>query len=158
MSIRLVWFAFIAVGLMKNFSVVVLIAGLLLCGCNSGREGEVAKRRTSIGQLAKSYQAYADEKASAPSGAEELASFMEANGGEDKVIVVAVKRLREGDIMLFWNGDLSDQAMKAKCVLAFEAVCARGGGYVAMGDGEVKLMSPKQFAGIKEIPQLSASE
>ena len=60
------------------------------------------------------------------------------------------------DVMI-WDGQLSDAQSNSKYVLGFEARVPASGGYVVMGDGEVRLMTGKEFSEGATLPVLPGS-
>ena len=129
------------------------MAVAFLTGCDGEQKAEVALRRACLSKLGMAYIAFANEKNAAPKDVEELVGYMKS-ASDDETTTEAIKRLRDGDIVMFWNAKLSDDGdANDQHVLGFEAAVPRGGGYIVMGGGFVDLVSAKKFTGMSEIPR-----
>jgi len=114
-------------------------------GCRDARPVEVQKRRDSLTQLAETYLAFNEESDGAPTNVTEFLAFMDSLPASDSV-ASARESLEEGEVVVIWGGDLSDVTANPTSVLAFEARAPASGGYVVMADGQVQMMTGKDFS------------
>ncbi len=124
------------------------------CGCSKEAEKKVAMRKACLAKIGLAYHGYYSANGQSPNGVEELATYIEQNAkADDEVASESANRLREGDIVMFWNVVLNDDGDEnEKYVLGFEAAVPRAGGYLVTGGGSVQLVSPKSFGEYKEFP------
>lgn len=126
------------------------IAVGLLSGCSNEQQNAVRQRRDNLAKLA---EAYIDmhRNGSSPKNADELGSWMAES---DDAITRGDARvcLAEGDVVVNWDGDLSQTEALGQFVLAFEAGVLARGGYVVMADGTVKSMTLKEFQEAAMLP------
>ena len=66
--------------------------------------------------------------------------------------------MEEGDIVVNWRGRLGEPQELAAFVLGFEARAPASGGYVVMGDGQVRLMTGKDFSQSTMLPAVDPQE
>jgi hypothetical protein len=78
--------------------------------------------------------------------------FMSASDDQREEAISAADALREGDILMIWNGDLDDNLEPGKFVLGFEAGVPAHGGYVVMADGSVQVIKRGQFQSALMLP------
>ena len=142
----------------RPLCLILMFAAACLTGCGNEAQEKVAMRRACLSTLGVAYHQYFEEHQIGPPSVEEFASFIEKNADGDKTKVEAVKRLRELDIVVFWNASLeADGDANDKYLLAFEAPCPGSGGYVVMGGGFVDHVNAKEFGELKEIPRKEPS-
>ena len=132
-------------------TLLVLLITATLVGCGDGGEA-VLKRRSNLQQLGDAYLRFHTENGKSPKGASELIDFM-SGGAEDEKTTDAITALEEGDITMIWTANIyPEESENAKYLLGFEAGVPSTGGYVVMGDSQVKLMTGKDYAEAKTIP------
>lgn len=130
--------------------IIVVLASLT--GCNEKAESAVAERRACLAKLSAAYHEFNAKNDATPKSIEELAGFVEGNGA-DETETEAIKRLRDRDIVLFWNAD-PVKLTSGEFLLGFEASCPGNGGYMVKADGFVDHVTAKEFMAMKEIPKL----
>ena len=124
---------------------VLVACALFVTGCSDARPIEVQKRRDNLETLAKAYLGFEAESGNAPANVTEFLSFL-SDQPASPALSGAQEALEEGDIVVNWGGDLGNVDDNANRVLAFEARAPASGGYVVMADGQVRLMSGKEFS------------
>ncbi|NND97362.1 MAG: hypothetical protein HKN47_08555 [Pirellulaceae bacterium] len=128
-----------------------------LIGCTGEQERQVAMRRLCLSKLATAYHAFHDANNRGPKDLDEFGEFIESEQN-DKGTLEALKRMHEGDILMFWNATMSDDSdQNDQYILGFEAACPGNGGYVVMGGGTVDHVTAKKFGTMNEIPRTDAS-
>jgi len=130
----------------------VLFAICLTNGCSQEQQNAVLLRRENLAHLGTSYLEWSKVKQSSPGNAEEFTQWMLETDNAN-ILGSARNSLIEGDVIMIWNGDLTDEPANAGYVVAFEAPTPAKGGYVVMGDASVKLMTAKEFAASTMLPQ-----
>ena len=125
-------------------------------GCDQEAQTKVMLRKESLIKIAKAYSAYAEQEKRSPSDAEELASFIEASG-DDEITKDAVSRIREGDVIVYFDVDLQKLSPSDKYAIAFEPGCLRAGGYMVTPSAELVLVTGKTFQDYKEPAKVEAS-
>ncbi len=129
---------------------------LLCAGCSDeAAQKKVMMRKACLEMLGNKYREFRSENGRSPKDTEELVSYIqqEATAGEN-VASETVKRLEEGEIVIFWNAALADSnSENEKYVLAYEAAVPRSGGYLVTGGGTIMLVTPGSFKDFKEYPQ-----
>lgn len=128
-----------------SYNLVLVACTLLVAGCNDARPVEVQKRRDNLEMLAKAYLDFNAEAGTAPVKVTDFLSFLKDQPAST-ALNGAQLAIEEGDIVVNWGGDLSNDADNANRVLAFEARVPASGGYVVMANGQVRLMSGKEFS------------
>ena len=139
-----------------NFNAIFCVASILMItvvGCNGEAESKVAMRRNCLAKLGQAYQEFLSQKDASPRSIEELSEFIEETSGDDKTSMEAVTRLRDRDIVLFWNAQETGFGGSEKYLLGFEAACPGNGGYIVMADGVVDHVNAKEFGELTEIPK-----
>lgn len=132
---------------MTRWTMWMLILAIVV-GCGDGGAA-VAKRRNNLKSLGLAYHEFHAVHQRAPASAEELAEHMQSSSTADSE---AVKALEEGDIVMNFDGILSNAGENGLYVLGFEAGVPATGGYVVMADGMVQLMTGKEFSEATMIP------
>ncbi|MGI9473397.1 MAG: hypothetical protein ACR2NZ_17775 [Rubripirellula sp.] len=139
----------------RTFSAVLallLISSVVATtGCSDARPAEVQKRRDNLAELANTYVAFSESKGSSPTNVTDFLAFIDSQPSSD-ALVAAKSVLEEGDVVMIWGGDLSDEQANSSYVLAFEARAPASGGYVVMADGSVQLMTGKDFSEATMLP------
>ena len=140
--------------MIKSPILLTVVAFLLLAtaGCGDGGAA-VLKRRSNLMELGLAYHAFYASQQRGPADAAELVASMSSQASSDSAVADAITSLEEGDIVMIWAGVLGDSTENARYVLAFEARAPASGGYVVMGDGEVRLMTGKDFSQAAMLPQ-----
>lgn len=130
-------------------------AMVLVCllGCSQEQQDAVRQRRENLAKIGQAYTEMYNSGAS-PKNSSELSAWM-AESADAGTRGAARVSLVEGDVVVNWNGDLSQTGALGSLVLAFESGALARGGYVVMADGKVKIMTLKEF---QEAPMLPANE
>ncbi len=136
--------------------ILFLCAAALFVGCNSENESKVAKRRSNLSKTAAGYRQYIEEKGKGPSGVEDFAEFMLAQASADQAIENAVTAIREGDVVVIWDGVFPENEDPDKYTLAFEASVPGSGGYLVTGGGTIQLVTVQQFTSQPTLPQAAS--
>ena len=139
-----------------------LLVAVLTAGCSDeAARQKVAMRQACLAKLWVAYQDYHAARGRAPGGIDELTSFLDEQSGDkqnDETTSEAIKRLRAGEIVMYWNAALNaDGEENEQYVLGFEAAVPRAGGYLVTGGGHVVLVTGNSFKDFKEFPQQPAS-
>jgi hypothetical protein len=122
-------------------------------GCGDGGAA-VLKRRSNLSMLGAAYHGFHQANGKSPVNAGELTQFM-SDKSSDPQTTDAVVSLEEGEIVIHWDGVLGGARDNGRYVLGFEARAPASGGYVVMGDGEVRLMTGKEFSQAAMLPSVS---
>ncbi len=133
--------------------VSTLIAG---CGAGPGSTGgQTILDQTPLEQVGKMLRTYQKGLKPPAKGARDLPVYKPGpvpppRGSRDLVPMAkgfpqAVNALRNGDVLLFWKTDLSDDPDAATTLLAYAREVPDLGGQVLMRDGTVQTMTPAQF-------------
>ena len=137
--------------MIKNGCPLLVLLLLLPSGCGDGGAA-VLKRRSDLEHLFVGYRDYHKLHQRAPADASQLLDFMSAADDQGEEAISAAAALREGDILMIWNGDLDSNPALGKFVLAFEAGVPAHGGYVVMADGSVQVIKRGQFPSAQMLP------
>jgi hypothetical protein len=131
-----------------------IAAAISTAGCSQEAEKKVAMRKACLAEIGRGYQGFYQANGQSPNGIEELASYITEHAKpDDEVASESATRLREGDIVMFWNVVLNGAGDEnEKYVLGFEAAVPRAGGYLVTGGGSVVLVSPKSFGEYQQFP------
>lgn len=131
----------------------MLLSGLLLAiGCGDGGAGDlIRKRRSNLETLGAAYRAYCQDHGASPANSGELVEFLQPQAGESKTDD-AITALVEGDVTMIFGGQFDPAAQNDQYVIGFEAGVPATGGYVVMGDGQVQLMTVKNFSEADMLP------
>jgi hypothetical protein len=138
----------------------VLFFLLLAAGCSDEAAREVMMRKDCLENVGVAYRDFHAANDRSPTSINELASFMDENAGDNSAVTTeAIKRLREGQIVMFWNAALKEiTADSEQYVLGYEAPVSRTGGYLVTGGGSIMLVTPNSFKDFKEYPLQKAGE
>lgn len=140
-------------------STLLLSSVLLAAGCSDEKAAnEVTMRKDCLANLGLVYHKYREENGRSPSSIDELAAYIQQNSQPgDEVSSESIKRLKEADIVMFWDSELADDpAENEKYVLGYETGIPRSGGYMVTGGGSVMLVTPNSFKEFKEYPKQAA--
>jgi hypothetical protein len=123
---------------------LVLSATLALCfasGCGKGSGQTVPD--DALADLGGVYHNYVNEQGEPPARFADLKNYKPDSKG--------VKAVEAGDILVIWNAKLLDTPEAAKSVLAYERDVPSRGGRVLLGDGDIRVMTPKEFAAAPKL-------
>ena len=135
----------------KICTLAMIAACVSWTGCGGDGEAAVLKRRTNLETIGQAYRSFRDSNQTSPSSDDDLLSFMESDL-DDVDVANAMKSIEEGDIVVIYDGVFGADQRIGEQVLAFEAGAPRGGGYVVMADGQVRLMTGKDFSEAEMLP------
>ncbi len=126
---------------------MMLVGVMLVVGCSGKQQAEVAMRRDCLSRLGVVYHQFHTAKKRSPSGVDEFATYVvESAKADDPVASELDKRLRDADIVVFWDAVLSDDGQSdADHILAFEASCPGNGGYMVTVGQRVDHVTAKKF-------------
>ncbi|MDA8968214.1 hypothetical protein N9F62_00165 [bacterium] len=130
----------------------LLPAFWLFTGCSAEQEDAVRQRRDNLSKLGQAYLDMSKSVGHSPKTSDTLAAWM-AESEDSATRGKARDCLVEGDVIVNWDGDLSDADNLGRYVLAFEAATPARGGYVVLGDAVVKSMNVKDFQAAAMLPQ-----
>ncbi len=85
---------------------------------------------------------------------DELKAYLLERNSDTNAIALLIDPLRRGDIVLVWQGALSDVGdASEKFLLGYEKNTPRSGGYMVTGGGFVRQISAEEFAEYKPLPK-----
>ncbi len=144
----------------------LLIAGLLAasapgCGATGGRaDGESVLEQGPVEQVGRMLRVYQKGLKPPTTGAKDLPVYKPGpvpppRRAEDirpmaRGFPKAFNAIRDREVLLYWNTDLSDSADAASTVLAFARDVPEGGGQVLMRDDSTRRMTASEFAAARK--------
>ncbi|MDG2223724.1 MAG: hypothetical protein P8L85_20260 [Rubripirellula sp.] len=136
--------------------VVLMFVAVSIFGCGDGGE-VVAKRLNRLDSLGQAYQGYGEIHQRSPASIAELVGYIKTQAAPTEVDLDAAFGLEEGDLVIIWKANLANSGENGLYVLGFESGVPSTGGYVLMADGQVQLMTSKDFSEARLIPQTESA-
>lgn len=139
--------------------VLAAVFALFTPGCNSAAPppSQTVVESLKLRELGELYRTYVLAKKKAPKTMAELREY-------EAGYPMAIAALREGEIEVYWGGDLVNaEAIQpgetpSDKVLAFESRVPKEGGYVMMANREVKKMTPEEFQAASKAAAAASSD